>query len=322
VATVAGFLGSWLVFGHTGKLVDHLWLTAGVVSWALFTFGDSIQLLVDDERGLVVRNSAAGVIRVLLLPIAAPFGPLAFLMALTAAGVFGTFLTTHVFLPRAIAGYRARPMLTLVGARQVLAFSLGSYLAALVGGAAALMMPILVHAIAGPIQTAYFSVAWVIASVVSLAPSALSVSVFVHASRNESVPWIHLWVGVVCTGAIATMAVATAALWRPVAYSILGPQYQAGMASAGDLLLLSALPVAINSALTAALRYLKALRSLTVAAVVATGSVALACAALVDSMGVKGAAIAWLLGQASGSVAFVLLTIRAVGAANATVSSS
>lgn len=291
---------------------DAFWLAAAIVSWGLFTFGDPIELLAGDEAGVVVRNMVVNVMRVALVPLlVAPFGHLTFVVALAVSGFAGTVLTVKALLPRTLPGYRLRPKLRFEGGVEIWRYSMASYVAAFVGSAAGLLMPVLVFAFAGSLATAYFSIAWVIAGVVALAPTALSASIFLHASREGEVPWRHLYLGVLTTSGLAILAVLTSGLWRPFAYSILGPQYEEGTALAGNLLLLSAIPLGINSALTAALRYMKALRALLFAALATAGAVVALTALLTPPFGVTGASVGFLAGEAIGSLAFVALAVRA-----------
>jgi O-antigen/teichoic acid export membrane protein len=125
------------------------------------------------------------------------------------------------------------------------------------------------------------------------------------------VPWGQVYLGVLVASGLAILAVLTSSMWRHLAYTILGPQYEEGTALAGNLLLLSAIPLALNSALTAALRYLNALRGLMIAATVTTGTVVTVTAVLVPRFDVNGAAIGWLTGQCVGSLAFIAFAVHA-----------
>jgi O-antigen/teichoic acid export membrane protein len=154
-------------------------------------------------------------------------------------------------------------------------------------------------------------VTWVIAGAIGLVPSSLSIALFVNASRDGILGWSHVLRAAVIGSLVPLAACLTFDVWSAWAYLLFGESFQSGMHNTALVLLFAGVPIAINSALTAALRALGRVRDLVVAAGVTTVMVLVLAFQLLPALGLLGAAIAWLSGQAIGSLAFMGFALRA-----------
>jgi O-antigen/teichoic acid export membrane protein len=307
-ATASGLL--WLVppliRNDLSPAVSGL-LGVATLAWALFTFGEPILLLLGADRAVLLRTVAVSTVRLLVVIVgAATLGSVTFVIALALAGAVGTIATNAVLIPRALPGYRPEFRLRMPSIGRLWRYSLGTYFAALVSGSPLLLIPLFVNHLAGSVVNAHLAVAWVIASLVSLTPSALSIALLVHASRAGRVNWTQTRYGVLIAAAMSIAAAVSFPLWRTPAFAVLGPTYQEGSETAVLLLTLSGVPLAINASLTAVLRAFGRVRDLIAISFVTAAGVLALTAVLVPSGGVTGAAWSWLMGQSAGSIAFLV----------------
>ena len=114
--------------------------------------------------------------------------PLVFLGAL---GIFSSYgiasLLSMLVLLYYLRKQSIRPSMVYDGGflKKTLGFSAGNYLSGLLTGAPAQILPILVLNLLGPAQTAYYYIAYSIASLLYMIPNAVSTSLFVEGSHGE-----------------------------------------------------------------------------------------------------------------------------------------
>jgi O-antigen/teichoic acid export membrane protein len=102
------------------------------------------------------------------------------LLALAAAGL-------AFFLPQALDGqYRFRPTVIREVANDMAHFAFSNYVVTVLWTAPVLLLPILITNLLGPEANAYFYVASSVSSLLAMVPTAMSMSLFAHASRDAT----------------------------------------------------------------------------------------------------------------------------------------
>jgi len=89
------------------------------------------------------------------------------------------------FLPRVQNHYKLVPTLNLNRIRGIWRYSGGNYLASLLTTAPATVLPMMVVNILGPVQNAYFYIAWMVATLLFTIPLGVSQSLFAEGSHFE-----------------------------------------------------------------------------------------------------------------------------------------
>src|SRR5207245_939049 len=109
---------------------------------------------------------------------------------LTLAWSVSVLVLGFALLPRALPGYVPRPQLRIQAIRPMLRFSLGNYVAAVIGaGASSLPLPLIYVVLgsnAGPTNAAYFYVASIVAGLLFIIPGAVFTSFYAEASHADT----------------------------------------------------------------------------------------------------------------------------------------
>jgi O-antigen/teichoic acid export membrane protein len=120
-------------------------------------------------------------IRVPLLLIFSRYGVMGILSALEIS-YFITFITGIYIISR--LGVKFRLTINLESLKEISSFSLGTYTADILSTAPTAIIPLIIVNTIGAVDNAYFYVAYTIASLLLMIPSAVSISLFVEGSHN------------------------------------------------------------------------------------------------------------------------------------------
>jgi O-antigen/teichoic acid export membrane protein len=132
----------------------------------------------------LLRNTAAGLLKLtLLIPVGAG-DPRGVYLALTGPGLI-TAVIGYALLPRVIPGYRQWDFTRTPLLRDAARFALHTFAGSLLSGAPQFAVPLIAAVVLGPYGNAFFYVAWSIAQVVYLVPTVIS---NITLSRGDSTP--------------------------------------------------------------------------------------------------------------------------------------
>jgi O-antigen/teichoic acid export membrane protein len=109
-------------------------------------------------------------------------------ISLASAFIVSVIVGAYVFLPRVIPGYRPKPDFRVDRIRPIFRFSLGNYVAGVVGSAGTLLPTIFIYSLLGPNganSAAYFYVALVVAGLLFIIPGAAFTSFYAEASHKN-----------------------------------------------------------------------------------------------------------------------------------------
>jgi len=207
-------------------------------------------------------------------------------------------------LPRAVPGYRPRADFRTERVRPILRFSLGNYVAIVIGAAGSLLPTPLIYDVLGPFQgppnAAYFYIALIVASLLYIIPGSAFTSFYAEASqknmdrRRGERDAILLSVGLLIP--------AIAAMWffsEPMLRLFGDPAYADQAVTPLRILSLASIPVFINGILGTRVRVRKRTLPLIVSATIATViTLGLGFVLLQNpDLGIDGLAYAYVLGQ-------------------------
>ena len=271
-----------------------------------------------DQATIGVRRADLFAIRVAILSVIKIPLPLLFVLAFRdeLGGTLGVYMSWSlsfaisvivvglVLLPRVIPGYRPRPRLSRSRLRPMFRFSVGNWVASLIGSAGSLLLTLLIintlpEATGSTAVAVYYAVT-VMAGILIVIPQATMSSLYAEASqrnaerRRDERRAIGLSIALLIPGIIAMWLFADVLL-RLFENTTLADQ------GAGPLriLTLSSIPIFLNSVFGTRVRVRKEIIPLIVSAEIGSGVTLGLGYVLLQSYGLVGLAIAVVLGQAA-----------------------
>ncbi|HKU18058.1 MAG TPA: phosphotransferase [Candidatus Saccharimonadales bacterium] len=236
----------------------------------------------------------------LVLPIfLIPLGSLGIFLAYMLAVIVSLVLSL-AFMKR-VAGYRlfARPDWRLL--QRTRKFATNNYIGVIVAGLPAQIMPLLIIRDIGSAAAAFFSMAWTMANLLYVVPSAATQSLLAESSHDPQQKSTNVRRTVKLLGVILLPAVALAVLVAPYLLRIFGEQYATGSTTIFQLLAVSTIFIAINTVRNTSLNIEHRSSGIVLAQASAT-VVTLGSAPLLLRFGLRGVGVAMLLGMVASNI--------------------
>ena len=239
-----------------GPVIGSIFV-ASVVVWAIFTLQDSVLVGLRSASWVVLENGVFGVAKLVLLVLLVTALPhhlgiyvswmLPVLVAVPLINmlIFGTLVPSHTLLTQDF-----QPPSN----RQIGRFLAGDYSGALCLLATGSLVPVVVAANIDSRQTAYFYMAWIIASMIDMIGINMAMSLTVEGSFNAAA------LAVQCRKALRKMAsillpcAAVVVLAAPRILGLFGPGYAAQGTSVLQLLAVATIPRAATELYLGTLR--------------------------------------------------------------------
>jgi O-antigen/teichoic acid export membrane protein len=251
-----------------------------------------------------------------LLRVAAP-------PALIVLGNLGSFVSrvTSDFLSCVIfatlvarRGHRFRPQLDFTGAQEIVRFSGGMYLAGIVGGLPALVLPLIVFSRVGATNAAYWGIAMSVATMLFQVPSMISQALLPEVAHQPAARRRLIQRASLLVTAIVLPALVIVYCFAPTGLAIFGKSYAAGSTGPLRWLVIAALITMLNSVAGAILVLAK--KSLMMTAVNIVNAVVVLGMVLSWARNVDQIAISWVVGDVFNTALFffaAFLALREVG---------
>ncbi len=271
-----------------------------MVVWAIFTLQDSVLVGLRSASWVVLENGVFGVAKLVLLVLLVTALPhhlgiyvswmLPVLVAVPLINmlIFGTLVPSHTLLTQDF-----RPPSN----RQIGRFLAGDYSGALCLLATGSLVPVVVAANIDSRQTAYFYMAWIIASMIDMIGINMAMSLTVEGSFNAAA------LAVQCRKALGKMAsillpcAAVVVLAAPRILGLFGPGYAAQGTSVLQLLAVATIPRAATELYLGALRAQSRTSLVALIQAVRAALMLGLAAVLTGAMGTVGAGVAVLATQ-------------------------
>jgi len=200
-----------------------------------------------------------------------------------------------LLLPRVESRYRPTPTVKLGLLREMWRYSTASYLANLLSASRMLLLPVIVVNILGAEANAYFYVAWMIANLLFIIPTAVSQSLFAEGSHSDHMLRRNLIRSLKFTFLLLTLSVIVLLVvgkWLLLAF---GQSYSLNALRLLRVLSFSSLPLAIGQIYGATLRVTGRLKEL-IAVQAFTSAVALVASyLLIPTVGIVGVGYVWIV---------------------------
>jgi len=262
---------------------------------------------------------------VLKLPFAVGFalipltsGRLGVFMALTVPFVLSIVLQGLWLTPRVLPGYRPRPSLAIHRLRPMVHFSLGNYLATVIGSAATMLLPLIILQALGPTgaeNVSYFYIASVVAGLLYIIPGATFTSFYAEASQlnanrhADERKAILLSLGLLAPGIVVLWVYAEQLLsWFG------NPKYAIGAVGALHILVFASVPVFLNAILSTRIRIRKRSLPLVIGSSLTTAVTLGLGYVLLQQGGIDGLALAFVIGNAASTPYYYLVARKSFAA--------
>jgi O-antigen/teichoic acid export membrane protein/aminoglycoside phosphotransferase len=288
---------------------------AATALWVVFQLQDSVLIGLGRADWVFVENVAFGIAKIVLL--------IALATALPDEGIFASWtlpllvvvlavnvLVFRRLVPRHVAS--APTTVENVGIRDLGRYLTADYFASLLWTATTSLLPLIVLAIDGAEQSAYFYLSWTIAYTLFLLSRNLGMSLVTEGARApQRLYEFALRTLAQCGKIVVPLAVVVAAI-SPLILRLFGSDYVEGASVVLPLLVLSAIPHVVIATFLAAARVQQRMRAVVVVTATMSISVMGLSIVLLDRYGLTGVGVAWLGAQSVIAIGLLATELRAV----------
>jgi O-antigen/teichoic acid export membrane protein len=274
-----------------------------VLVWTMSTLMDFIFIGRRRADLTLFKNT---IISVLKIPL-----PIVLILSFKTFGIVASFglatgiavvISLLVFLPKAQDRYKPALKIDVDTVKVVRRYSVASYLASLLSTAPAVILPIMVINILGPVQNAYFYVAWLIASLLFAMPTAVAQSLFAEGAHFDAplkanVVRSYKFIFMLLIPAIILLLLA--GKWLLLAF---GAAYSANAMALLTILSISSIFVGMNSVYLTILRITDRVVELVAICGFITIAVLTASYYITPTTGIIGIGYVWLVAQGATSL--------------------
>jgi O-antigen/teichoic acid export membrane protein/Ser/Thr protein kinase RdoA (MazF antagonist) len=296
----AGKLG-WLM-ANPGHQLLFLFLLVAV---SLNTLTDSIFIANRRAEYHTIVYTVFGVVKLILPLLLISSGALGIFTSYIAA-VIASLALSFYFMKRA-TGYRilSRPNWVFISKSRH--YTISNYLGALLWGLPSQLMPTLIIARLGDVNAAYFSMAWTMANLLYVIPSATTNSLLAETSHNMADQSKNLRHAIRILALILVPVVALSIIVAPYLLSLFGGNYARGGTHIFQLLALSTFFIAGSSIGNTIMNIEQRVKGI-VGVQIITASTTLLLATVLVRFGLVGIGLSMLLGNMIGfSVQVIIL---------------
>lgn len=168
------------------NLVFFLTFLVCAMLWTISSLVDTVFLAKRLAGFVFSKNATLSVLKLpLLILLATSFRAFGVVASWGIASIIVVAMALFLFLPRIQANYRLLPALDLNLLKSTWQYTSGNYLASLFSAAPGYLLPLMVVNLLDAKQNAYFYVAWMIANMLLMIPTAVSLSLFAEGSHFE-----------------------------------------------------------------------------------------------------------------------------------------
>jgi len=314
--TVAAALLGGLIFltlpvaGQLYALGGGLFVLAFLVATCVDTAENVLETVLVADRSadtIAKANSIPNVIKLAAPPALMFLGALGayiarFVSDIVALAVFGIIMIRR--------GHRFRPALNIAATKEVRRFSFEMYGASIVGSLPLMVLPIIILSRFGASQSAFWSVAMSMATLLYQLPGAIGQALLPEVAHRPAERRHLLGRATMLTCAIVTPVLGIAYLAAPLGLLIFGHHYVVGAIGVLRWLIIAVFITMLNY-ITGTILYL-AKKTLLIAIINVVDAVIVIGLATTWAHNAQGAAISWAIGDVGNTVLFGLAALVAV----------
>jgi O-antigen/teichoic acid export membrane protein len=290
------------------------WFVAATLAWCIFNLQDSALTGLGAAVVVPVANGVYGAAKIGLLVALVSVSPHWGVYASWTGGLLVVVPAVNAFAFRIAARRRAdaETVAPPPTRSQIVRFVAPDYVGALLWLAAMTLMPVIVVGVAGPAETAYFSVAWMVSGPL-LSISTSTGAAFVVAAAGDPARLGGYARSVLRqTTSLVVPAAAAIAVGAPYVLRLFGRGYADHASATLALLALSAIPNILTTLYVRIYRVQQRMRAVVALLAVQCGLVLTLGPILLAAMGIAGVGLAWLVSQTLVALALLWLDPRAL----------
>ncbi len=245
-----------------------------------------------------------GVVKLILPLFLIPFGSMGIYMAYILAVVASLLLS--LFFMRRSCGYRFKTKPNWKHIKQIRKYASNNYFSVILGGLPSQLLPLVIIHKLGSAQAAYFSMAWMMANLLYVVPTAATQSLLAESSHDPNSKLHHIKHTTKILSTILVPAIILSVAVAPYLLKIFGEQYSTGSTVAFQLFAVGTIFMAANSIGNTIMNIEQRTTGLVgVQFVISVTSLLLAWPLI--RFGLTGVALALVLGNAAGTIVHIIL---------------
>lgn len=280
-------------------ILEQPWFFAVFVLFTIITalnvLTNAVFLAYKQARHIFVINLIFGSLRITFPFMMAPMGEAAIFIFAGTAQLVGLILS--LLWMRSHFHYRFVPFIDRQAVSLVRKFSASVYVSSVLNLLPPTLIPLVITALLGPENAAYYYMAFTIAGVLYTVAYASMQSVFAEGSHDETSLPVHIKKATQLIGVILLPAAVGVYFASVLLLSVFGEDYSRYAASLLQLFALSAVPVAIYSALGAIFKVTKQLKAVVVMNIVYAVGIVGGSYLFVPFFGLNAIGYAWMFGN-------------------------
>lgn len=298
------------MFALGGLFFSAIFIVSTCLQAGSTVFG--LVLVADRQSGKMARaNIIPNVIRLGVSPLFSGLGNIGAFISRVFYGIFSYIILGRILNRR---GHRFKLQLSAEAIRELGRFSIGMSVATITGGLPLMMLPIVVLSRLGAAQSAYWSIAITIGSMLNSLPSMVTQALLPEITHHPAQRKRLLIRSTFMVAGLIVPTLIIVYLVSPFLIGIIGGSYSTGMLPALHWLIFSTFITMLNYASGAILFLAKKTTAITVVNVI--DAIIVLGMAGTWATDARGVAISWFVGDIANTVFFGLfafLAVRAVG---------
>ncbi len=300
-----GFIAglSWLspslVFLQNNYLYSTIFVVY-ILGWTASMLLDCVFIGLRKASLVLMKNLIYSISKIPLPMLFVSFGAMGVLFSWGISAYISLVVGFAVYMYRIMGIRFPRPSVDRETIGEMFHFSLANYIAGLLGQATPYVLPILIVNILGPESTAYYYIAWMIATVLLMIPGSVASSLLAESSTNPHKLRMHTIKAFKFTYLLLLPAIAAVCILSPFILGLFGKGYSDNAETLVDLLAVSSVIYAANAIYISSMNVKRRLFSVITINAISTTCVFAAGVTLMASVGLVGVAFGWAIGQACG----------------------
>jgi O-antigen/teichoic acid export membrane protein len=295
---------------------NPLYLGLFIIFTAVFTTTGLIDnaFIANRRSGFIVtKNLIFSVLKIIMaVVLAASLAAFGILSSWGIAAIVAVMVGLIWLLPRAVSGYYPWPVMNTGVLKETSRFVAGNYVYALLWGAPAQVLPLLIVNQLGATSNAHFYVAFSIAGLLFSVPTMAATSLFAEGSSDEKALGQHVGRSLKLAFIILVPAIIIVLLFASYLLLPFGANYSQEAANLLRILAVSALPLTVNITYLGTKQVEMKVRTMIIISCFTTILTIGLGFILIPRMGINGGGVAWVTGQGLMAIIIELEDVRKI----------
>ena len=290
-----------------------LWFIVATMTWCIFVLQDSTLIGLRQASWVPVENILFALAKIgLLIGLATIMPRYGVFVSWTLAVLITILPTNFLIFGWLIPGkkHTLSDQTESITTTQVVKYIAGDYFGSLVSLAAITLLPIIIVVQVGASANAYFYLSWTIAYALYLVSRNMGMSLITEAAGDQSKLNLYSYRTFIQTARLLVPLVIIIVFAAPNILRLFGKSYSIEGATLLRLLCLSALPNMVTSIYTSVVRVQRRMKPLVLVLTVPYILVIALSYLLMNTYGVVGVGIAWLVSQSFVAVILLIVEFR------------